>query len=735
MTSFSQPNGIFRDNVFFRPSDGSQLNYPILVVGGSTAAYSAVLGALQADPQLLVCLAMPKQVLGGQFTAQALPASDDGDELKSPSGELYAISKSQRNFRRRQRELQKVNGQIVSNPGGGWVSSLCVTPVTAARALNEALEPFLTLGRLALIPFADPIGVFVDSSRQRRRVTGVSFRDTQTGAKFIISAKVIIEATDLGDLLELGKIESRVGQEARSETGEQRLPEQALPKCQQTITFGIVMERTYPETSHRFNPPTGYDLHPWLHSKDFTSTFWVQKRYGQGNEFEPRYFFDSGSIFDYRRLLRTGASGVGDVAVINWSTSPRDRYNTPPQCCGNDYRTGVIVGVSREERQLHIQRAHDRAHAYAYYLHKQVGGLKPRGDLTWTSDGVALDPYIREARRGIAMTTIKHEDVSEAFFPPKTARARGFEDSIGIGQYHYLDIHGNDEPGQVSLPGREVYALPFTIPLGSLVPINTDGLILSSKSIGTTHITNSAYRMHPVEWAIGEAGGHLAVLAVRDGAEVRDYVLNERLKRKLQGQLARYGVPLFWFNDIVQDDPDFEAIQVMAAAGIVRSADNTNLNFRPQDNVNRAVVSTALVNLLGLKLVKPQTPTFTDVPASHWAYAAIETLYANKLIAGVGDRLFAPSQAITHLQLSFLVKKIDQLMFPGAYDRAFGRTQIRNQPLYRRELSRALYAVLQVKLASAGVARANATTPVEPESTATTPVAPESTEPIVPSIE
>jgi hypothetical protein len=697
MTSFSQPNGIFRDNVFFRPNDGSRLSYPILVVGASTAAYTAVLGALQADPQLLVCLAMPKQVLGGQFTAQALPASDDGDELKLPSGELYAISKSQRNFRRRQRELQKVNGQVVSNPGGGWVSSLCVTPITAARALNEALEPFLTQGRLALIPFAEPIGVFVEATGQRRRVTGVSFRDTQTGAKFVISAKVIIEATDLGDLLEMGNIESRVGQEARSETGEQRLPEQALPKCQQTITFGVVIERTLPENSHRFNPPTGYDLHPWLQSKDFTSTFWARGRYGNSQELEPRYFFDAGSIFDYRRLQRGSSNGVGDVAVLNWSTSPRDRYNTPPQCCGNDYRTGVIVGVSREERQLHIQRAHDRAHAYAYYLHKQVGGLKPRGDLTWTSDGVALEPYIREARRGIAMTTIRHQDVAKSFFP-KSVRARSFEDSIGIGQYHYLDIHGNDEPGQVSLPGDEVYALPFTIPLGSLVPINVDGLILSSKSIGTTHITNSAYRMHPVEWAIGEAGGHLAALAVRQNKEVRDFVLNEKLKRRLQGQLARYGVPLFWFNDIVQDDPDFEAIHVLAAAGIVRSADNTNLNFRPQDTVSRAVVSTALVNLLGLQLVKPQSPTFVDVPLNHWAFAAVETLYANKLIAGVGDRLFAPSQPITQLQLSFLIRKIDDLMLPTAYDRAFAKTTIKNQVLYRRELSRALYQVLQVKL-------------------------------------
>ncbi|MGG2474547.1 FAD-dependent oxidoreductase, partial [Rhizobium sp. BR5] len=30
------------------------------------------------------------------------------------------------------------------------------------------------------------------------------------------------------------------------------------------------------------------------------------------------------------------------------------------------------------------------------------------------------------------------------------------------------------------------------------------------KNIGTTHITNGCYRLHPVEWNIGEVAGMLA---------------------------------------------------------------------------------------------------------------------------------------------------------------------------------------------------------------------------------
>lgn len=61
--------GLLADTDLLRPDAGQVLSFPIVVVGGSTAAYSATLGALQAGGQ--VCLVLPHRVLGGQFTAQA----------------------------------------------------------------------------------------------------------------------------------------------------------------------------------------------------------------------------------------------------------------------------------------------------------------------------------------------------------------------------------------------------------------------------------------------------------------------------------------------------------------------------------------------------------------------------------------------------------------------------------------------------------------------------------------
>jgi hypothetical protein len=697
------PPGILAEATFTRPAPGTELSCSILVVGGSTAAYTTALTALRLN--LDVCVVQPQRVVGGQFTAQALPASDDGDRLQAKAtlstvdGEECAISRAQRAFRNRQRELQPVGGQKVANPGGGWVSPLATTPVVAATALNEALLPYLRPGagrRLTLIPLAEPIEVLMETVQGRSRVQGVVCRDSQTGHSFTVRAKITVEATDLGDLLEVGHIPSRVGQEARQETGEAILPTEARPQCQQSITFDAVVEHTPRGKGVPIGKPPDFDNEPWLGLKEFTHTFWTKAKPDQWQKWD---FFSDFGIFRYRRLLRTQPDdkkvNPGDVTVINWGTSSEpDRAF----CCGNDYRPGRLVGVSRTERALHIQRARQRTQAYLHYLQTHgAADLKPRGDLTWTRDGIALEPYVREARRGIALTTIRHEDVAETFFPHQ-ARARCFDDSVGIGQYHYLDLHGNDAPGHVSPKGKDVVALPFSLPLGALVPRDTDGLVLSAKSIGTTHITNAAYRMHPMEWAIGEASGFLAVFAVWTGLEPRQLASEEPHIRKIQGFMARNGIPIFWFNDVSHDDPDFESIQVLAAAGIVRGDDPRSLSFKPHAPVSRAVVATALVKALKLPTTLPDPaagPTFADVtPGQHWAYIPIETLAAHGMIAGVGPNRFAPDAPITRQQLSFLVKRA----MPEVYDQAFARTPIDRQILQRRELSRVLYAVLKGRL-------------------------------------
>jgi FAD dependent oxidoreductase/S-layer homology domain len=695
--------GLLDDRAFLRPHDGQVLQFPILIVGGSTAAYAAALGALQAGAT--VGLVQPQKVLGGQFTAQALPASDDAPlmapkalipaNLRDPNqlenGEFFCISRAQRQFRDRQRQLQPVAGRVIHNPGGSWVSHFSVTPVVAAIALNQGIEPYLQTGQLTIIPFAEPTQVLIqDREGNYRHMTGVVFQDSQNGTSFTINGDVVIEATDLGDLLELGNIESRVGQESREQTGEAILPEEPRPLCQQAFTVCAVVEKAL-TSSTPILAPAGYGIDPWLDPQSFPSTFWSKSPSG----WKGQAFFDEMGMFRYRRLQRSIEDSrvhPQDVSVMNWGTSPLGPDK--PQGCGNDYLFGaVLTEVSREERQQIAQRGRDRTQAYLHFLQTTAApDLSPRGDLTWTTDGIALEPYIREARRGVALTTIRHEDVAEKFFPG-AARARSFDDSVGIGQYHYLDFHPNEAPGHVDLGTDGNRSLPFTIPLGALIPLRTEGLILSAKSIGTTHITNSAYRMHPIEWAIGEAGGHLAAFALQAGVPMREVVRDRTLTRKFQGQLASYGIPFYWLNDVSHEDPDFEAIQVLTAAGIMPTENDQSLNFNPQGTVSRAVVAIALVNVLGLELTRPVQSTFRDVSPEYFAHASIETLFAQGIVRGIGRRRFGPELSATQKQLAIMLGKAISAS-PAQFFAALPRS---HQPLNRRELARVLYRVLKMQ--------------------------------------
>ena len=79
----------------------------------------------------------------------------------------------------------------------------------------------------------------------------------------------------------------------------------------------------------------------------------------------------------------------------------------------------------------------------------------------------------------------------------------------------------------------DVASCPFEIPLGALLPQRVTNLIPAGKTIGTTHITNGCYRLHPVEWNIGEVAG------LREAAFARSHVRFDRTGGAIQDWLGR----------------------------------------------------------------------------------------------------------------------------------------------------------------------------------------------------
>ena len=119
--------------------------------------------------------------------------------------------------------------------------------------------------------------------------------------------------------------------------------------------------------------------------------------------------------------------------------------------------------------------------------------------------------------------------------------AETFRDSVGVGSYR-IDLHpstGGDNYIDVS-------SLPFQIPLGALIPVRVENLLAACKNLGVTHITNGCYRLHPVEWNIGEAAGALAAHAVRTKQTPRAIRANKKTLGEFQTGLRAQGFELSW---------------------------------------------------------------------------------------------------------------------------------------------------------------------------------------------
>jgi hypothetical protein len=71
-------------------------------------------------------------------------------------------------------------------------------------------------------------------------------------------------------------------------------------------------------------------------------------------------------------------------------------------------------------------------------------------------------------------------------------------------------------------------------------------LLPANKNIGTTHLTNGCYRLHPVEWSIGEAVGMLVSYALKHNLPPRAVREDERKLADFQRELRAQGLETHW---------------------------------------------------------------------------------------------------------------------------------------------------------------------------------------------
>jgi hypothetical protein len=186
--------------------------------------------------------------------------------------------------------------------------------------------------------------------------------------------------------------------------------------------------------------------------------------------------------------------------------------------------------------------ARELSRSMLHWLQTEAGwpGLRLRGDVVGdTPDSLAEALYIRESRRIVGEYTIVEQEISYDLRGERGAVAH--PDTVGIGAYR-IDLH----PSTGGDPYIDIACCPFQIPLGALIPVRVENLLAGAKDIATTHITNGAYRLHPIEWNIGEAAGQLAALCAATGRTPRAVRADAHTLEELQRELVRAGVELAW---------------------------------------------------------------------------------------------------------------------------------------------------------------------------------------------
>ncbi|MDX1920985.1 MAG: FAD-dependent oxidoreductase, partial [Candidatus Caenarcaniphilales bacterium] len=177
------------------------LEVDVLVVGGSQSGVPAAIQAARQGAK--VALVSQGDWLGGSM-AEAGVAAIDGNELTAFQTGLWGEFISR--LVEREPNLMQY----------GWVSFFTFNPKNG----NELFKDWVAEEKkIVWLKNLRPTEVLLDESDKYPKFIGVKFSDST-----IIKAKVTIDATEFGDLLELGKVPYRLGWEYAGEFKEPSAP-------------------------------------------------------------------------------------------------------------------------------------------------------------------------------------------------------------------------------------------------------------------------------------------------------------------------------------------------------------------------------------------------------------------------------------------------------------------------------------------------------------------------------
>ena len=212
------------------------LRTDILVIGGGAGGTAASIQAARMGKRVVLTEATPW--LGGMLTAAGVSAVDGNHNL--PSG-IWAEF--------RQALYTTYGGE--KNVSTGWVSNTLFEPHIGDSIFKSWAKQ---LPSLSILYNQIPTAVFINNNK----LTGVAVRNKITQKTTFILAQQIIDATELGDLLEMAKVPYSIGMEANSVTGE-NIPVAETNNIIQDLTYVAILKNYGAKADCTISKPIGYN--------------------------------------------------------------------------------------------------------------------------------------------------------------------------------------------------------------------------------------------------------------------------------------------------------------------------------------------------------------------------------------------------------------------------------------------------------------------------------------------
>lgn len=478
----------------------------VLVIGGGTGGVAAAIQSARMGAKTILVVDGPW--LGGMLSAAGVSATDGNHELHSGIWREFVQA------------LIKHYGSE-KKLATGWVSNTQFEPHVADSIFKRMV---FAEKKLEIVYNTQ----FLRVLKQENRVLGALFDNGLSNALIEIRASQTIDATELGDVLADAGAAFDLGMEAESVTGE-RVGVTATNDIIQDLTYVAILKDYGKGRDCTITKPAGYD---------------------------PREFDGACSNYYYDTLRRKPT--VDAQKMLNYGKLPGGKYLINWPIYGNDTYLNV-VNMRRPQRDSALVAARQTTLRFIYFIQTQLGfpQLGLADDEFPTADRLALIPYHREGRRVKGLMRFNMNQLASPF------QYNLYKTGISVGDYP-IDHHHKKNPAAPQ--HLEFYPVPsYNIPLGTLIPETTDGLIIAEKGISVTNVVNGTTRLQPVVMLTGQAAGALAALSSIKKMSARMISI-----REVQAQLLRSGAYLMPYNDVKPDHPNFASIQKIGATGLLR---------------------------------------------------------------------------------------------------------------------------------------------------------------------